>query len=98
MTAEPRVLNKRYDFIPVDAVYVGRPTKWGNPFSHLEGTLAKFVVDSRSEAIKNYRKWLLSERPDLVAAAKAELKGKDLVCWCSPQDCHAEVLLEIANS
>ena len=94
--SEPRVLNKRFDFIPADAVYVGRPSKWGNPFSHLEGTLAKFRVDTRSEAIKNYQEWLL-DQPLLVAEAQKELRGKDLVCWCSPQDRHAEVLLAVAN-
>ena len=34
----------------------------------------------------------------LVLKIKHELKGKDLVCWCAPQPCHADVLLEIANS
>jgi hypothetical protein len=40
----------------------------------------------------------LAEHPDLVAAARAELAGRDLACWC-PADhpCHADVLLDIAN-
>ncbi len=29
---------------------------------------------------------------------KAELKGKDLVCWCAPKACHAETIMEIANA
>lgn len=95
--SEPRVLNKRHDFIPADSVYVGRPSKWGNPFSHLSDTLAKFQVDTRAEAISSYRKWLMSQ-PELVALAKVELRGRDLVCWCSPDDCHAEILLEVANA
>jgi hypothetical protein len=33
-----------------------------------------------------------------MAAAKTELRGKDLVCWCAPKLCHADVLLEIANA
>ena len=41
----PRVLNRRTDTIPPGAVYVGRPSKWGNPFTHLSGTtLAQFRV------------------------------------------------------
>ena len=31
----PRVLNKKVDGVPVNAIYVGRPTKWGNPFFHI---------------------------------------------------------------
>ena len=93
-----KVWNKRDRQTPRAAVYVGRPTKWGNPFTHLpNGTLAKFVVKDRDEAVDSYEAWLLAQ-PALVAAAKHELRGKDLVCWCAPQRCHADVLLRIANS
>lgn len=53
--------------------------------------------DERDGVIEAYRPWLMS-RPDLMAVARAELTGKDLVCWCTPRACHADVLLEIANS
>ena len=86
--SEPRVLNKR-DGIPSGSVYVGRPSKFGNPF-HVgkHGT--------RVEVIEMYRAWFLGQ-PALVKAAKNELCGKDLVCWCAPQACHADILLEEAN-
>lgn len=85
----PRIFNKRTELIPPDAVYVGRPSKWGNPFEiGKDGT--------REEVIEKFRDWLLSQ-PTLVAEVKRELRGKNLVCWCHPQACHAEVLLEIAN-
>jgi len=71
-------------------VYVGRPSKYGNPF-HIG------VDGTRDEVIVKYRQWILTQ-PELVAAAKQELKGKDLICWCAPLACHADVLLEIANS
>ncbi len=93
-----RVLNKR-DLYSVDlrnAVYIGRGSKFGNPFSHLSGTLAKHRVNSREEAILAYRGWLL-EHPELIAAARVELKGKDLLCWCAPLPCHGDALLDIAN-
>lgn len=77
-------------------VYIGRPSKFGNPFSHLEGTLAKFKVDTRMEAIDKYKEWLL-EKPELIAAAKQELKGKILGCFCYPLPCHGDILLKIAN-
>lgn len=96
----PRVLNKRVHGIPEGAVYVGRPSPWGNPYSHMEGTLAKFKVASRDEAVDAYEHALLRkfERdPDAKRRLKEELRGKDLVCWCAPQRCHAGVLLKYAN-
>jgi Domain of unknown function (DUF4326) len=92
----PRVLNKRTDTAPIGAVYIGRPSKWGNPFTHLSGkTRAQFQVPTLQEAVAAYRAWVL-EQPQLVAALP-ELRGRDLVCWCNPGPCHGDVLLELAN-
>ncbi|MBB6469416.1 hypothetical protein HNQ96_005306 [Aminobacter lissarensis] len=69
-------------------VYVGRPSKWGNPF----------VIGrdgSRAEVIAKYRAWL-SSQPELLDALD-ELRGRDLVCWCAPHACHGDVLIELAN-
>jgi hypothetical protein len=77
-------------------VYIGRGSKWGNPFSHKHSQLAEVIVDTREEAIECYKNWL-STRPDLVEAAKKELKGKVLGCFCDPLDCHGHVLAKIAN-
>lgn len=92
----PRVWNKRDPNVPRDAVYVGRPTKWGNPYSYLSGMRAVKVA-TRAEAIELYRQRIVYD-PDLLAEAKRELRGKHLVCWCAPLPCHADVLLEIANA
>lgn len=78
-------------------IYIGRPSKWGNPFSHQPGTLAEFRVASREEAIDRYREWILS-RPALVEAARRELRGKILGCHCKPKECHGDILAEIADS
>lgn len=94
----PKVYNKHRKDAPQDAVYVGRPTKWGNPFSHLPSTAAKFKVKTREEAIQRYTQWLFSKEPSEFQQIKQELRGKDLVCWCAPKPCHADILLEIANS
>jgi len=48
------------------------------------------------KAIQLYEEWLRS-RPDLLAKVRAELAGKDLVCYCAPARCHADVLMRIAN-
>lgn len=78
-------------------VYIGRPSIWGNPFSHLPNSAAQYRVWSREEAIAKYREWLISQ-PELVQRAKSELRGKILGCWCAPAACHGDVLSEIANS
>lgn len=90
-----RSYNRHKHNAPRDAVYVGRPTKWGNPYSHLVGA-GLIHVASRGEAIRRYEEWLRS-KPALLAAAKRELRGKDLVCWCAPLACHADVLIRVAN-
>jgi hypothetical protein len=84
-------------------VYVGRPSIYGNPYSHKAGTAAKFRVASRAEAIARYETWLLAQ-PGLVALVQAELTGKVLGCWCRPKEgfqgrllCHAQVLAGIAD-
>ncbi len=91
-----RVLNKRTDTIPKDAVYVGRPSKWGNPFHigmHYQGR-----VLNRQGAIDAHRDWLEnSDQGAKLLESIHELRGKDLVCWCSPLPCHADVLLELAS-
>ena len=84
----PKVYNKRTGS-PDCSAYVGRPTQWGNPFSIGED-------GTREEVIAKYKTWLLSQ-PILVAKAKRILRGKDLVCWCAPLACHADILLKIAN-
>lgn len=78
-------------------VYIGRPSKWGNPFTHIQDgkTLAQYVVGSREEAIEAYEVWLLRQ-PELLEQLR-ELTGKTLGCWCHPKSCHGDVLVKLAN-
>lgn len=78
-------------------VYIGRPSKWANPFYWKEGSLAKYVVSSREEAISKYKEWILTQ-PELLKDL-GELEGKTLGCWCNypAQDCHGRILLEMAK-
>lgn len=67
-------------------VYIGRPSQWGNPFAiGRDGT--------REEVIMKYREWLLQQ--PLLLQKLHYLKGKVLGCWCSPQACHGDVLIEL---
>lgn len=74
-------------------VYIGRPSKWGNPFSHKPSSVAEIKVATREEAIEKYREWIKTQ-PDLLASLE-ELRGKRLGCWCRPKLCHGDVLLEL---
>jgi len=90
--------------MPDSAVYVGRPTKWGNPWKlgALDQDMRPIVT--RADAVRAYRKWLEKAQPSWIAGVKNDLRFSDLTCWCPldecPLDepCHADVLLEIANS
>lgn len=80
------VLNKR---ISSKGVYIGRPSKWGNPFViGPDGT--------RADVVRKFEEYLQSN-PVLMEAVKRELKGKDLVCFCAPLSCHGDILSRIAN-
>ena len=76
-------------------VLIGRPSKWGNPFTHISNkhTLAQTIVGSRQEAIDRYRDWII-QQPELMNSLH-ELKGKTLGCWCKPAACHGDVLIEL---
>ena len=74
---------ERYD------VYIGRPSKWGNPFE-----IGK--DGSRKEVIEKYRKYVL-ENEELMNDLH-ELKGKVLGCWCKPAACHGDVLVELVEN
>lgn len=77
-------------------VAIHRPHKFGNPFTHLEGgTLAKFKVATRAEAITAYERWIQTQ-PELLAALP-ELKGKVLGCYCRPLSCHGNILARLAD-
>lgn len=93
---ETIVVNKRFEEWDV---YIGRPTQWGNPFSHLETSVAKYKVATREEAVDRYREWIMApEQSELRQLAKKLLKGKRLGCWCKPLACHGDVLKEIADA
>ena len=88
----PRVVHcKKEEF----DVYVGRGSRWGNPYSHKEGTLAEYVVESRREAVQKFEEYLLSNEE--LMGSLSELKGKTLGCWCKPKSCHGDILLRYAN-
>lgn len=69
-------------------IYIGRPSKWGNPF-----LIGK--DGSREEVIEKYRQYIMSS-PELLADLH-ELRGKVLGCWCAPKQCHGDILARLVN-
>lgn len=95
---EPRVWNKRDPNCPPGAIYVGRPTKWGNPWSHRPSRFEEVIlVPTREDAVSLFINDVMIRRPHMIEAAQRELRGKHLVCWCAPEPCHADFWLEVAN-
>lgn len=97
--------------MPPNTVKVDRSTIWGNPFRIDEPPHPRLlkVYDwrlsgwtgpsgSATESVRRFRACLARDDASRFAII-AELRGKNLACWCSPLcPCHADVLLEIANA
>ena len=77
--------------MPKNGIYVGRPTKWGNPFKISSAM-------SRAKAVALYENHLRKMPPKERHAFLEPLRGKSLGCWCPlDEPCHADVLLQWAN-
>lgn len=90
------VLNKHHGNIPPDAVYIGRGSRWGNPFK----MNSEADRDHVCEAYEGHLVNLLHQEKAMgiqdTGRALAELHGKDLVCYCAPKRCHGDVLVKYA--
>lgn len=86
MNPSTRVVNKYkedYD------IYIGRGSKWGNPFSiGKDGT--------REEVIEKYRVYLWEQikSGQVTKESLHELNGSVLGCFCKPKACHGDVLIK----
>ncbi|WP_439539513.1 DUF4326 domain-containing protein [Sphingomonas sp.] len=104
---------RRSNATPEGAIYVGRPTKWGNPFE-------KRPRIGHARSVILFRSWLAGELTNQILTRAGfdeheiaslgrfrrrlladidQLRGRDLQCWCPPTSawCHADVLLRLAN-
>jgi len=87
----PRVVNRR---TAPFTVYIGRPSRWGNPFRWAPDTPAPWRVADRAAAVAAYRAWIVRQ-PALLAQLPT-LRGQTLGCWCKPAACHGDVLAALA--
>lgn len=78
-------------------IYIGRGSKWGCPYTIIKDrpTLAKEIVDTKEEALSKYKEYVLSS-PELMESLD-ELEGKVLGCFCKPEKCHGDILLELLS-
>lgn len=83
--------------MPPNTVYVGRPTRWGNPYELRDEA-------RRQEALLYYETWL-QNRLKFEPRFLEPLRGKDLACWCpledkngNPVPCHADILLKFVEA
>ena len=96
--------------MPAGAVVVSRPTKWGNPYKvgmwvrGIRSIASDLPVEikTKEQAVALFSADATHPTAGFVFRenVRRELRGKDLACWC-PLDaphCHADVLLEVANS
>ncbi|SHU68534.1 Uncharacterised protein [Mycobacteroides abscessus subsp. abscessus] len=97
--------------MPEGAIYVGRPTFWGNPFRPDLRDGQWMVIDENGvdyPILQNSKRAALSKAVSLYHreltqwsekhGRLTELRGHDLVCWCTPDSPrHADVLLKLAN-
>ena len=84
-----KVLNRHRVGIPASAFYIGRGSKWGNPF----------VIGrdgDRAAVIAKYGRWLADQHH--LLRALDELRGRDLVCFYAPKVCHGDLLRRLANA
>lgn len=84
-----KVLNKHKVGVPHGAIYIGRGTKWGNPF--------RIGPDGdRATVIAKHERWLHDQHH--LLRALDELRGHDLVCFCAPAACHGDLPLRLASA
>lgn len=85
-----KVYNRHHKNYPLEAVYIGRGTLYGNPYD-LE------TYGSREKVMRLYIQYI-EDNPELKERIINDLKGKNLLCSCKPLACHGDYLLKICNS
>ena len=95
-----RILNKREVGVPAGAIYIGRGSKWGNPYkigdtyNIIKSLDAEWACRLYHSDIEKRSMALPFVKEEIIK----ELRGKNLACWCGlDETCHADILLEIAN-
>ena len=107
MSEPKRVQRKRTKGwrMPHGAVYVGRPSRWGNPYERADYEPYYFSEVIPDHMVSDFRGWIEGRWPGPAAYPaptvddiKSSLRGRVLACWCPlDQPCHADVLIELLS-
>lgn len=89
MPANPAVYSRRRGAQPAPpgSVNIARPSPWGNPY-HMK------TESDRPRVIEQFRAYAV-ERLQREPEWLEPLRGRSLVCWCSPKPCHGQVIMEL---
>lgn len=98
-----RVVNYRVERGEISIMRRRHGMHFGNPFSHMPGTLGTVAVASRHEAVQRFRTWLSGEtdcevepeRRAWILEGLPVLRDAVLECCCKPAECHGDVLVEL---
>lgn len=95
---------------PENTIYVGRPTRWANPFRVGKPVPSVWlhIEFDHDDTMKYLGSALVADAAEAVRLYRkyalpseaniGHLRGKSLACWCKlGAPCHADVLLEVAN-
>lgn len=87
MTKVVNLRKEKYD------VYIGRPSKFGNPY-----IIGK--DGAREDVLRKYGIYFYNKlnSDDNFAREVIDLKDKTLGCFCRPQRCHGDIIVEFLNS
>lgn len=88
---KPKVYNKHHGNAPIGSIYIGRGSKYGNPYVIGEPHPITGKPMTRDDVCDLFEKDVL---PNLDVS---ELKGKNLICFCKPHRCHGDPILIKAN-
>ncbi len=73
----------------ISGVFIGRGSLYGNPY--------RIGIDGDRDQVCDLYEKMIMERPKMMNRIKKNLRGKDLMCFCTPKRCHGDFLLRIAN-
>lgn len=84
-------------------ILICRPSKWGNPFTHKNNTLAKYKLSIKDDVIKAYEFWITNGEGQYLLKDLHELRGKRLGCFCKTKStpnkkCHGDILKKLVEN
>ena len=92
-----RIRRSRGEIVQDCDIYLGRMVEkggWDLPHSDWANPFTIWDTGSRRNTLRRYEYYIRHQRPDLWRRLP-ELEGKTLGCWCKPEPCHGDVLVQL---